>query len=159
MSHWPALFCWQAFCCSSREYRAGRTDDESALIDGESGVVIFGDHTCCVKFVAGKFAQGADGIKIISPKPQLDAKFLYCYLLSHPISAAGYKRHFRELKESRIPLPPLGVQQAIAAELAEGQGLAAASRELAARMAGRIGAAAGRAWGGGGVDRGAGGCG
>ena len=142
---------------------AGRTNNESALIDGESGLVIFGDHTCCVKFVAEKFAQGADGIKIISPMPQLDAKFLYCYLLSHPISAAGYKRHFRELQETPIPLPPLGVQQAIAGEIAAEQGLVAASRELAGRMAGRmaarIGAAVGRAWGGGGVDRGAGGCG
>ena len=54
----------------------------------------------------------------------------------------------RQLAELEIPLPPLGVQQAIAAELAAEQGLVAAIRELAARMAGRIAAAAGRAWGG-----------
>ena len=64
-----------------------------------------------------------------------------------------------DIRKIEIPLPPLGVQQAIAGEIAAEQGLVAASRELAGRMAARIGAAVGRAWGGGGVDRGAGSCG
>ena len=58
--------------------------------------------------------------------------------------------NWRSFSNIEIPMIPLEVQQSIAAELAAEQGLVAASRELAARMAGRIGAAAGRAWGGGG---------
>ncbi len=96
---------------------AGRTDDDRALIDGSNGLVIFGDHTCAVKFVAEHFAQGADGIKIIQPKPALLPKFMFYFLLAHPIEADGYKRHFGKLKESEIPLPSLPEQRRIVAEL------------------------------------------
>ena len=54
---------------------------------------------------------------------------------------------WRSFSTIEIPLPPLAIQQAIAAEIGAEQGLVAASRELAGRMAGRIAAAAGRAWG------------
>ena len=64
---------------------AGWTNDEKYLIDGSRGMVIFGDHTCAVKFTDDKFAQGADEIKIITVNKQLEPKFLYFFLLSYPI--------------------------------------------------------------------------
>ena len=134
----------------SQDDIAGRTDDESALVDGSEGLVIFGDHTCAVKFVDYPFAQGADGIKIIKTNDGLLPRFAYFHLLSYPIAQNGYKRHFRELKESRIPLPPLETQRAIVAELEAERVLVESSRELMARMDGRIEAAVARVWGGGG---------
>ena len=134
----------------SQDDIAGRTDDESALVDGSEGLVIFGDHTCAVKFVDYPFAQGADGIKIIRTNGGLLPRFAYFHLLSYPIAQNGYKRHFRELKESRIPLPPLETQRAIVAELEAERVLVESSRELMARMDGRIEAAVARVWGGGG---------
>ena len=134
----------------SQDEVAGRTDDESALVDGSEGLVIFGDHTCAVKFVDYPFAQGADGIKIIRTSDGLLPRFVYFHLLSYPITQNGYKRHFRELKESHIPLPPLETQRAIVAELEAERALVESSRELVARMDGRIGAAVARVWGGGG---------
>ena len=134
----------------SQDDIAGRTDDESALVDGSEGLVIFGDHTCAVKFVDYPFAQGADGIKIIRTNGGLLPRFAYFHLLSYPIAQNGYKRHFRELKESRIPLPPLETQRAIVAELEAERALVESSRELMARMDGRIEAAVARVWGGGG---------
>lgn len=136
----------------SQDDIAGRTDDESALVDGSEGLVIFGDHTCAVKFVEYPFAQGADGIKIIRTNDGLLPRFAYFHLLSYPIAQNGYKRHFRELKESRIPLPPLETQRAIVAELEAERALVESSRELIARMDGRIEAAVARVWGGGGED-------
>ena len=84
----------------------GWTDDETALINGEFPLVIFGDHTCVVKLVEGPFAQGADGIKILSPTSEVDARFLFLSLQADPIEQKGYKRHFSTLKEKLIPFPP-----------------------------------------------------
>ena len=126
---------------------AGRTDDESTLVDGTSGLVIFGDHTCAVKFVNERFAQGADGIKIIQAGERLEPKFIYFYLLSQPIEQDGYKRHFGKLKELRIAVPPLATQQAIVAEIEAEQALVAANRELITRFSAKIQATLARIWG------------
>jgi type I restriction enzyme M protein len=126
---------------------AGRTDDESTLIDGSGGYVIFGDHTCAVKFIDERFAQGADGIKIIKAGDRLEPKFAYFYLLSHPIEQDGYKRHFGKLKESSIAIPPVAIQQAIVAEIEAEQALVAANRELITRFEKKIQATLARIWG------------
>lgn len=126
---------------------AGRTDDESTLIDGTGGLVIFGDHTCAVKFVAERFAQGADGIKIIQPKPALLPKFMFYFLLAHPIEADGYKRHFGKLKESEIPLPPLAEQRRIVAELDAEATQMEAVRGLLPRFEAKIQRVLDRVWG------------
>jgi type I restriction enzyme M protein len=128
---------------------AGRTDDESTLIDGTSGLVIFGDHTCAVKFVAERFAQGADGIKIIQPKPALLPKFMFYFLLAHPIEADGYKRHFGKLKESEIPLPPLAEQRRIVAELDAEAAQLDSVRALLPRFEAKIQRILDRVWGNG----------
>ena len=125
---------------------AGWTDDEKYLIDGSNGMVIFGDHTCAVKFIDGKFAQGADGIKIITVNKQLKPKFLYFYLLSYPIIPDGYKRHFRKLKETLMAIPPLKEQKAIIAEIEAEQALVDGNRELIERFEKKIQSAISRIW-------------
>ena len=52
-----------------------------------------------------------------------------------------------QLFETKIPLPPLDIQQAIVAEIEAEQSLVAANRELVERMEGKIWAAIGRVWG------------
>ena len=52
-----------------------------------------------------------------------------------------------QLFETKIPLPPLDIQQAIVAEIEAEQSLVAANRELVERMEGKIRAAIGRVWG------------
>ncbi len=80
-------------------------------------VVIFGDHTRVLKYVDFEFAVGADGVKIIQPKENVNAKFLYHYLKWLNVSSLGYSRHFKLIKEAQYPVPPLEVQQQIVAEL------------------------------------------
>ena len=53
------------------------------------------------------FAQGADGIKIISTKKKISVDFLFQYLCNSPIISNSYKRHFSELKEKTILFPDL----------------------------------------------------
>jgi type I restriction enzyme M protein len=96
---------------------SGWTNNESSLIKPSKPLIIFGDHTCAVKYIEKPFAQGADGIKILQTNDNLLPKFLFYLLEVNPIESDGYKRHFSKLKETRIPLPPLEIQEQIIDEL------------------------------------------
>ena len=102
---------------------AGYTDDEAALCKAPLPVVIFGDHTRCLKFVDFPFGMGADGVKVLKPKAGLDAKFLYHYLRQIKLPDGGYDRHFKYLKRETVPLPPLEEQRRIAAILDQAETL------------------------------------
>ena len=93
---------------------AGYTDDESYLSHTKLPVVVFGDHTRRFKFVDHPFAVGADGVKILAPKPGVDAKYGFHYLRSISLPSAGYSRHFKFLRDVVVPLPPLPEQRRIA---------------------------------------------
>ena len=130
---------------SQREI-AGYTDDESSTTDAGNGMVVFGDHTCAVKFVSGKFTQGADGIKIIATKGDVDPKFLYYWMKANPLESKGYKRHFSDLKRTTVAIPLLETQQAIVAELEEERAAIVQAEMLAAKMEHRIQDAVARVW-------------
>ena len=93
-----------------QDFIGGYTNEENAFPDGE--YVIFGDHTCVVKFVNFPFVQGADGVKVIAPKEDVICKFLY-YCMSNIKIDASYARHWSKMRMEKIPLPPLPVQQEI----------------------------------------------
>lgn len=94
----------------------GWTDDETALVQADFPLVVFGDHSCVVKLADGPFAQGADGIRILAPTSDIEARFLFLSLQADPIEQKGYRRHFSTLKEKQIPFPgkDTGEQQKIA---------------------------------------------
>ena len=96
---------------------AGWTNDEESLVHPSEPLVVFGDHTCVVKLVEMPFAQGADGIKILSTAESLHPRFLYLVLRVKPLANEGYRRHFSKLKEYELPLPPLDVQKEIVVEI------------------------------------------
>jgi len=105
-----------------QDYIAGYCNDESRVILKELPLIIFGDHTRCVKYVDFPFVLGADGTKVLKPKDKLlDTKFFYYALRSLNIPNRGYNRHFSVLKEKRIPLPPLSEQRSIATILGQVQ--------------------------------------
>ncbi|WP_411360343.1 restriction endonuclease subunit S [Pseudidiomarina salilacus] len=78
-------------------------------------VIIFGDHTRCIKWVDFAFCPGADGTQVLVSRRGLDTKFGY-FLLSHAdIPNLGYSRHMRVLKEIEFKVPvDLKEQQAVA---------------------------------------------
>jgi len=100
----------------SQVYICGWTKDSDAVIKKVLPVIVFGDHTCALKFIDQPFAQGADGIKIFSPKRGIDTRFLFCSLEANPVVQESYKRHFSMLKEKLLfyPDPTTGEQQRIA---------------------------------------------
>ena len=96
---------------------SGYYDDESMLFHIDKPVIIFGDHTRVLKYIDFDFVVGADGVKIISPKENLNAKFLLYFLTWYNIPNLGYSRHYKLLKELDIPVPPLSTQLSIVSEL------------------------------------------
>ena len=85
----------------------------------KDGVVIFGDHTCIVKFVACDFVVGADGTQILAAKIGHCARFHAFQLQHRGIPTTGYNRHFKFLKERSFISPPLREQTAIAEVLSD----------------------------------------
>jgi type I restriction enzyme S subunit len=105
----PIIDQSQAFIC-------GWTDDEGAVIADSLPLIIFGDHTCALKFVDKPFAQGADGIKILKARSIISVEYLFHSLSHHPLMMEDYKRHFSILKERVVCFPDIdsGEQQKIA---------------------------------------------
>ena len=98
---------------------SGYWNNSDDLFIVENSVVVFGDHTCALKFVDFDFVVGADGVKILKPKDFLDTKFFFYQLLSFNLQSTGYARHFRKLKEQMISIPPLDEQERIVSILDE----------------------------------------
>lgn len=91
----------------------GYTNDSEMAFGGNLPIVIFGDHTRCIKYIEFPFAQGADGVKVLKPKQFFDTKAFYYALKNVNIPNMGYRRHFPLFKQYAIPLPPLAEQQRI----------------------------------------------
>ncbi|MEB3122309.1 MAG: restriction endonuclease subunit S, partial [Snowella sp.] len=113
---------------------AGYVNDQTRICKTKPPVIIFGDHTRAIKYVDFDFAMGADGIKVLVPKIESDPKFLYYVLCSLNIPNAGYSRHYKYLKETEIPLPPLDEQKRIARILDAADELRAKRRQALAEL-------------------------
>jgi len=99
----------------SQDYIVGYSNDETLVYDGELPIIIFGDHTRIFKFIDFPFICGADGTKVLQPNQEIvNPEYFYFALKSLNIPSKGYNRHYRLLKEQKIPLPPLSEQRAIA---------------------------------------------
>ncbi|MDR0485362.1 MAG: restriction endonuclease subunit S [Elusimicrobiota bacterium] len=122
----------------SQDYIAGYSDDAAAVVAAKKPVIIFGDHTCAVKYIDFDFIQGADGIKILRPSDNVNSKYLFYFLLSNGIKPSGYKRHFGELKNFKIPIPSLADQSSIVSQIEKEQNIIAANKELITIMQSKI---------------------
>ncbi|NJL28131.1 MAG: N-6 DNA methylase [Thermoanaerobaculia bacterium] len=103
-----------------KEAVAGYSDIQDKCFEcPREGVIVFGDHTCIVKFVAFDFVVGADGTQILKAKGDNCTRFHAFQLQLRGVTPTGYNRHFRILKERDFLVPPLEEQEAIAAVLSD----------------------------------------
>lgn len=95
---------------------SGYTDNEDCITD--LPLIVFGDHSCSFKYVDFVFVRGADGTQLLKTDPnEVMPKYLYYYLLSIHIENEGrYERHFKYLKKTSIPKPPIDIQKKIISE-------------------------------------------
>ena len=100
-----------------QDFIAGYINDTERAYDGQLPIIIFGDHTCTLKYVDFPFAVGADGTQLIHPTEDFDIRYFYYALQNLPLEHFGYQRHFKYLKTSTIFCPPISAQRKIAAVL------------------------------------------
>lgn len=100
-----------------KELVAGFTNDKALLCRAEGPVIVFGDHTCCFKYVDFPFAMGADGVKVLRPKVEMKVKYLHHYLSQVRLPESGYARNFKHLKRIEVAVPPPDEQVRIVAVL------------------------------------------
>ena len=117
-----------------QSFIAGYVNDPAKICKSKPPVIVFGDHTKAIKYVDFHFAMGADGTKVLVPKNGNHAKYLFHALRTLHIPDAGYSRHYKFLKETKIPLPPLAEQKRIAAILDAADALRAKRREALAQL-------------------------
>lgn len=96
---------------------SGYWNNSNDVTPHQKPVVIFGDHSRVLKYIDFEFVVGADGVKIIEPKEDINTKFLYYYLHWLNIPSLGYARHFKLVKEALYAVPPKKIQELIVAEL------------------------------------------
>lgn len=99
------------------EYISGYWNNPDDRFVVDTPMVIFGDHSRVLKYVDFDFVLGADGVKILKPIKELNAKFLYHFLKWYNVPSMGYSRHYKFLREINMPIPPMSEQQQIVAEL------------------------------------------
>jgi type I restriction enzyme S subunit len=83
------------------------------LNPAEPPVIVFGDHTRCVKFVTERFVQGADGVKVLKPRPHVVPRYAELMLRAINIPAKGYSRHMKFLRASYFPICGVAEQEEI----------------------------------------------
>ncbi|AKJ06622.1 type I restriction enzyme S subunit [Archangium gephyra] len=108
----------------------GYSDDSTLVYDGELPVVLFGDHTRCVKLLSRPFIQGAEGVKVLRPSPLVEPGYASFLLRAISIPERSYGRHFKFLKPAWFPLAPRAEQLELVSRLQAAQ---ARENELAAR--------------------------
>lgn len=87
-------------------YFAGFTNRDDAVLT-QYPAVVFGDHSCAVKYVNFPFVRGADGTQImLSKNENVSIEYLYFTVKDIKISK-GYARHYGFLKDSLITIPSL----------------------------------------------------
>ena len=102
---------------SSRLF-SGFTDKKNPIKDVP--LILFGDHSCTVKYIDVPFFRGADGTVLLKPKSKFNVKY-YFYVLeclvSQNLTTTKYERHNKTLQNLYIPLPPKDIQEKIVEEI------------------------------------------
>lgn len=101
---------------SKDEFISGYTDSKNVITDVP--LIVFGDHSCTYKYIDFEFVRGADGTQLMKfDKNKCLAKYAYYYLSSVEVHNAGkYERHYKYVKNIKMPLPSLDVQKQIIQE-------------------------------------------
>lgn len=103
------------------------SQNKSTIIDGYTNnyepiknlpLIVFGDHTCCFKYIDFEFVRGADGTQILLTDED-EVRLKYLYYISSILEIENsdkYERHFKYLKNTKIPVPPISIQDKIIKE-------------------------------------------
>ncbi len=98
---------------------SGYTNEGNKITD--LPLILFGDHSCSVKYIDFEFFRGADGTVLLKPNDSFIPKYFYnvlqISLLELIENKEKYERHYKYLQNLYIPLPPIDIQQKIVSEI------------------------------------------
>lgn len=77
---------------------------QKVILAKDNPLIVFGDHTRCMKYIDFDFVVGADGTQLIRTKENTLVKLGYYQLMSANIPNNGYSRHFKYVKEQAYKL-------------------------------------------------------
>lgn len=99
-------------------YIEGWSNNKDMVINPSKGLVLYGGHTRRAKHVSGPFIPGPN-VKVLTPVPELNSKFLYYFLNHVQIPNKGYADHFPLVRRISIPIPPMKEQEKMVSILEE----------------------------------------
>lgn len=99
----------------------GYSDDQTMKLECSLPVIVFGDHTCTVKYIDFPFGAGADGIKVLEPSELTIPKYLYygTQYLTLRFPDKGYARHYQHIEKMDLTVSPLPEQERIVTRIEE----------------------------------------
>lgn len=68
----------------------------------DNPIILFGDHTCEVKFIDFDFVVGADGTQLMRTVEGVEPLFAFWQLKMKHIESKGYSRHFKYVKAMKF---------------------------------------------------------
>ena len=99
---------------ANKTFILGHTDERSGVYD-KSDCIIFDDFTMDMKYVDFSFKVKSSAIKILTPKPGINLRYMFEYLSFLNLSANEHKRHYiSEVEDITAPVPYVEEQNLIA---------------------------------------------
>lgn len=90
---------------SSEKYLGFLNNQPAHEASLENPIITFGDHTCRMRLMIEPFSLGPNVVPFV-PRNDLPAYFLY-YNLKDLVHTQEYKRHWKELNNKEVMVPPL----------------------------------------------------
>ncbi len=82
---------------------SGYSNNPNAITD--LPLIVFGDHSLSFKYIDFEFLRGADGTQIMKFENEKLTKYIYQLSSIFKIISPKYERHYKYLKEMKIPIP------------------------------------------------------
>lgn len=95
---------------SRKDYLGFHNNEPSHIASMEKPIILFGDHTCKMKFMVTPFSLSENVIPLVSRRGELSMTFLY-FLINSLVSTKEYKRHWGELTSKKVLLPTKDLQK------------------------------------------------
>lgn len=101
------------------KFISGYTNQNNPITD--LPIILFGDHSCSLKYIDFNFFRGADGTVLLKPTYEFVPKYFF-NVLNYSVfdlieNREKYERHYKYLQNLYIPLPPKKVQEKIVTEI------------------------------------------
>jgi type I restriction enzyme S subunit len=95
----------------------GAITTSTMYLNVQDPLILFGDHTCNVKFLTGDCRIEGDGVKLFAPHNCNPAFLFHAMKIAASRIPSGYARHLSSLKENDFYFPDFPKQNRIATSL------------------------------------------